>query len=186
MKHNYLEPCDIWEYYMENHGNDKGEIVCLAENSETGIEINMLFGTFGPEFLVSVDDDIVLDVETEDENGCLETAEKLYAEWIDVNPVDVINACSKNEESLEDEYDEEIEAREDELDLLVEDFVIEAAGCLDVDNEDYMDIIHDLKEHFLMYMHRKWGFDIYRPMILKDESGNEMFTKYPYEKLCEK
>ena len=45
------------------------------------------------------------------------------------------------------------------------------------------DVIDDLKEHVLEYMHRKHNFNIYRPMVVEYDDGSEEYLEYPYDSL---
>ena len=72
--------------------------------------------------------------------------------------------------------------REEELDSLIWDFVMGVfGGDTYTDFDCTGEVLDDLKDHFLEYMYRKHGFDIYRPMVLEDEDGTEFFEEYPYE-----
>lgn len=76
-----------------------------------------------------------------------------------------------------------IEDREDELDMLVFNFI---DGITDGDDLDEItdEVLQDCKEHFLEYIYTKHGIQAYRPMVLCDETGNEMIFDYPYAYVC--
>lgn len=48
------------------------------------------------------------------------------------------------------------------------------------------DFVDDVIEHTLMYVHRKFGKEIYRPMTLFDDDGNSYQVSYPYDFICER
>ena len=89
--------------------------------------------------------------------------------------------ANDEEESLLEQQDA-IEEREMELDIAVSEFISAVlGGDAYLDSEDYDDIIEDCKDHFLEYLARKHGLDIFRPMVLEDEDGEDFYEEYPYE-----
>ena len=172
----YYEPDEVWEMYLEYFLKYKdGDKVLLAENTDTGVEIYLLFD-MDPAIVVIMDncEPIYETVETEEE--CLEVVKDVYDYWLSN---DVIKDCIS--EAI-DEQDEqlEIEFREQELDSLITGFVAEVT----MDENDWLDadITEDLKEHFLMYMYKKHGLEPYRPMYIKDGNG-KLYSEFPYEYL---
>ena len=87
----------------------------------------------------------------------------------------------------DEEYDEDdlaqvlIDEREDEIDAAVDDFLAVILQTNGYEYDSAIDEIHDdAKEHFIEYLARKFKFEIYRPMYLEDENGEDFFEEYPY------
>ena len=83
----------------------------------------------------------------------------------------------------DEEIEWEIERSEGALDEAVEYFI---SSILDDEHSVFGDVpipeyvIKDCKEHFLEYLYRKHKFNIRRPMVLEDESGEDFYEEYPY------
>ena len=85
----------------------------------------------------------------------------------------------------EEEIEDAITEREDELDQAVMDFLatVLGEGFYDLDSDSNGEIVEDCKEHFLEYIARKFSISIYRPMYLEDEDGTDFYTDTPYENM---
>lgn len=177
MKQIYIEPDEVYDYFLEMYGQESE--VIIAENSTSGVEISLVFNQDGPAIAVYADDDEVHYKEIIDYNEAEKVVERIYFDWLEEDVPELLAACHE----IEENFEQKVNDREEELDILVMDFITEVT-------QEYSDIINDecvigdLKEHFLMYMYRKHGISPYRPMKLKDNKGNEVMEDYPYELLC--
>lgn len=115
------------------------------------------------------------------ENDCTQTVRKVFYEYLTEERL-----VNKILEADAEDHEEEIDNREDELDTAVFDFISEVMGepvDITLGKTKAEEIYEDFKEHALEYLARKWKLNIYRPMILEDENGEEFFEEYPYDVL---
>ena len=174
----YLEPEEIWDFFTDNYGNYTFKLI--AENQEYGVEIYLDFydDCEYPAIRVDIDDDEPVNEYVKDEAECIELVKDVYDVYLDPDVSELLDGLRE----VEEDFESIIEEREEELDNLVTDFVIDVTNeyC---DDEGFSDIINDLKEHFLAYMYKKHNLNPFRPMIIKDESGEKVFKEYPYESI---
>lgn len=89
------------------------------------------------------------------------------------------------EEELNDAIEDKITEREDELDTAMYDFLSTVAGWDAIGLNITDEVVEDCKEHFLEYLARKHGVQIYRPMIIEydndDGTTDEEYEEYPYD-----
>ena len=118
------------------------------------------------------------------EKDAKRTADRIYEEYLSIKAIETVTEAEDDGTVYVDDEDEDnqvlINEREDDLDAAVMEFVniVSDTGCYNIKDE----VLDDLKEHFLEYMHKTWGIGIYRPMYLEDvDTGEEYFTEYPYE-----
>ena len=148
----------------------------IAENEEFGLEILLSSVNGSPTITVMADDIQQYEITT-DLFHLEDVCRLVYDKYLD----NTINALSESADAAVDLRDE-IDDRESELDAAVDDFLGVVLQTFGYDTADVVDEIHDdVKEHFLEYLYRKFGMDIYRPMFLEDEDGEEFFEEYPYE-----
>lgn len=186
----FYEPVDVWRIFHEKNSKDKECDLLLAENTAYGVEITMTMEGDLPVILVTVDDQEIFQEAVVSQDDCKQTVRRAYADYLDDQRiiqffVDDVKAerqkvkddVKKNDK--EDDHEEEIADREDELRTALEEFLLVVTdGCAENDDE----VIEDCLDHFLEYLARKWEYEgIRRPMILEDESGEEFFEEYPYE-----
>ena len=116
------------------------------------------------------------------ETDAEKTCSKIYDEYLTDKVVDILTEIAEDEEESLLEQQDAIEEREMELDIAVSEFISAVlGGDAYLDSEDYDDIIEDCKDHFLEYLARKHGLDIFRPMVLEDEDGEDFYEEYPYD-----
>ena len=177
MSYIIVEPYDLWDYYERNKDEFYTTMHEVAGNYDYGIKIYVTRDGNKPQIVVEADDEEICREEIVSKQDFKETGEKIYENYLTPKAIDNIGLGEFIVEDDEYEFiDDIIEEREAELDDAVYQLVDTVSSCY-LSN----DILDDLKEHFLEYMARKWGIDIYRPMVLEDENGNDFFEEYPYE-----
>lgn len=159
-----LEPNEVWLYAIENSDEIKEFQVEIASDSDSATKIYLHEKDYA--VMVSVEEnnkEVYCEVIADYEDS-VETVEKIYNKYL-----------YEYDELFEQE--QEIHRREQALDDLIIDFVVDVADANDIDAD--MDF-EDFKNHILEYMYRKYGISPYRPSILVDKDGNEFFEEYPY------
>ena len=79
-----------------------------------------------------------------------------------------------------------IETRELEMDDAAYDFLVTILGeAFDVHSKETQEILEDLKDCICSMLYEKHGIEVYRPMYIADESGNEEFCLYPYAEITD-
>ena len=180
-----ISPQELWDYYTGHRRELAISRHEIANCWEYGVAIYITATNSFPEIVVDVDDEEVYREEIT-LSDCEQVANTLYECYLTTSAMQVVggegDAAEDTEEDTEEEEpyttEEEIEERESELEEATRDFVSVATnGALEHIDQKAID---DLTEHFLEYMARKWGIDIYRPMFLEDEEGQFHMEK-PYK-----
>ena len=174
---------NIVEYFKQNQYKLACEYDTIAENEDYGIVIYLSSTNGRPTVTVFADEDQCSEIITNLES--LENVVKTtYDTYLSSKAVDALIALDESDETELDE-DElrsiEIDERETEIDTAVDDFLNVALQTYGVDTSVIDEVHDDIKEHFLEYLYRKHGLEIYRPMYLEDEDGEDFFEEYPYE-----
>lgn len=172
-----VPPSEVWAYFHA-HKNELGtdmNLIAESEDNITGIYITETDGD--PQFIVENCNEVIDEDMAVTKTDCETTAAMLYAEYVGFT----------EEEDLSSDFESESEneiimKREDELDVLFQNMVIDILGDSYFE-DDIDDAIVDVKEHMLEYMARKHGLLIYRPMYLEDEDGKDFYSEYPYEEM---
>lgn len=178
-----LQPDEVWDYFVE-HAEECDECMFeIASCSEYGTAVYLSRSSKGIGCItVEADDQEVYNEEVIDAEDTKKTVQKVYDDYLTDKVIEILSDFEPQEDDTLQDQEDEIAMREEELDNLIWDFVMGVFG-----GETYADfdctgeVLDDLKDHFLEYMYRKHGFDIYRPMVLEDEDGTEFFEEYPYE-----
>lgn len=172
----------IVDYYKKNKFRLSQESEDIAENEAIGVVIYLSDTNGHPTITVLADDMQVAEVTT-GIDGLSELVQTMYDTYLDENAF--IATMTEGED--DGEYDEEelaealINEREDELDVAVDDFLATVLQTNGYEYDSVIDEIHDdVKEHFLEYLARKFKIELYRPMYLEDENGEDFFEEYPY------
>lgn len=195
MKTVIVQPWDVWDVFFKNLPALRTHLKRIAENLEYGVVIYVTEEDNLPEIQVYVDDDLLYSEGCVSEDDCTKTAGKIYEDYLTSNVIDkIIESTQQDEEPQEEttdddyegyaheELEQEIEEREEEIDIALSDLmetVCDADISTFCDNAE--EIMEDCKEHFLEYLYLKWGFEIRRPMFLEDEHGVEFYEEFPYD-----
>lgn len=178
-----LQPDEVWDYFVEHEEEYDKYMFEIASCSEYGTAVYLSRSSKGVGCItVEADDQEVYNEEVIDAEDTKKTVQKVYDDYLTDKVIEILSDFEPQEGDTLQDQEDEIAMREEELDNLIWDFVMGVFG-----GETYADfdctgeVLDDLKDHFLEYMYRKHGFDIYRPMVLEDEDGTEFFEEYPYE-----
>ena len=179
-----LEPSEVWSFFQGNPDDVRGLQYEIARYEEYGVNIYISSG-YEDILTVSVEADDV-QIYEEDiywEYCCASSIQNIYDEFLSSNVFNYIEEKDAMDAELElEEREELIVLREEELDNAIYEFCeYVATSKITMDLE--LDVLEDLKEHFLEYMARKHGIEIYRPMYLEGEDGEEFYTEYPYPQM---
>lgn len=172
-----VAPSDVWGYFHAHKDKFGSDMYLIAESGDglTGIYITEQDGD--PQFIVESSNEVIDEDMAVTKIDCEETAKKLYADYLGYDADDDLPLYDEEENEKET-----INEREEELDLIFQNLVLDILGDnYPEDNID--DITDDIKEHVLEYMARRHGLTIYRPMFLEDEDGVDFYSEYPYEEM---
>lgn len=184
---------EVWSFFQKNKDRLTEEMVVIAENTDTEYAVYLTEDYGYPTFFVCKGD-----LPPEYEEGainpkdCEQTAKKCYAQYL--YPVQVNSEKSfppfppEEDDSrlaLQRMKDEEYE-REDELRLALCDFLqivlIDLEDGVDIESYYGPGIIDEILDYFLEYLGFEQRLPVYRPMfITDDETGEEVYTEYPYD-----
>lgn len=178
-----LQPDEVWDYFVEHEEECDQCMFEIASCSEYGTTVYLSRSSTGVGCIsVEADDQEIYNEGIIDAEDAKKVVQKVYDDYLTDKVIEILSDFEpQGDDTLQDQEDE-IEMREEELDNLVWDFVTGVLGGDTYVDFDYAgEVFDDLKDHFLEYMYRKHGLDIYRPMVLEDEDGTEFFEEYPYE-----
>lgn len=174
---------NVVEFFKQHQYELACEYETIAENEDCGIVIYLSSTNGRPTVTVLADEDQISEIITG-----IESLENVVRTTYDtyLSEQAVISLMTKEGDVEDIDEDElirdEIDERESEIDAAVDDFLGIIAQTYGFTDDNTIDEIHDdVKEHFLEYLYRKHKLEIYRPMILEDENGEDFFEEYPYE-----
>lgn len=177
-----LQPDEVWDYFVEHEEECDECMFEIASCSEYGTTVYLSRSSKGVGCIsVEADDQEIYNEEIIDAEDAKKVVQKVYDDYLTDKVIEILSDFEPQEDDTLQDQEDEIEMREEELNNLIWDFVMGVyGGDTYADYLDY-EFLDDLKDHFLEYMYRKHGLDIYRPMVLEDEDGTEFFEEYPYE-----
>lgn len=169
---------DVWGYFKKNKDDLKSSMHEIANNPEYGVEIFITEDSGLPSITVNIDNTEVYEEMVLNEVDCEKTVKRVYEEYLTDKVITVMT-----EDNVDDDTEDIITDREEELDYAVRDFVMTALNEVYVDilGVEFDKMIEDCKEHFLEYIARKHELPVYRPMFLEYDDGVEELSDYPYE-----
>lgn len=178
-----LQPDEVWDYFVEHEEECDECMFEIASCSEYGTAVYLSRESKGIGCItVEADDQEVYSEGIIDAEDAKMTVQKVYDNYLTDKVIEILSDFEPQEDDTLQDQEDEIAMREEELDSLIWDFVTGVfGGEIYADFDCTEEVLDDLKDHFLEYMYRKHGFDIYRPMVLEDEDGTEFFEEYPYE-----
>ena len=189
---------EAWEYY-EEHGRDLiMNSIKIAENLEYGVEIFLTAKTVStyhnipqasretlmPEIIVNVDGELAYDDCAQNKNIFITIVDEIYEEYLSHNLIDkTLDFEDVPKEISFVEKELAIDDREHELDeavfSLLEVVCPEATDIVPNPEELYS----GLKDKICEYLYKEWELSVYRPMIVEDEDGKDIFLEYPYPEI---
>lgn len=191
MKQVIFEPTVVWQYHEANKKVLENNVLLIAKNEEYGVEIFLSSDGTHPQFNVIADDTLQYSDFAMNEEDCINTLNEIFDDYLTENIVqnlinkEIDESCEHPTDTDDDDGSEIIElikAREAVLVSTLLDFVIESMDSdTKISEPDFWDKLQDCLEHFLKYLSEK-GFDVYRPMLIKDEATKKVsLVEYPYK-----
>jgi len=174
-----LWPKDIWEWTQRPDVKKrlKSEIVSIAESGLTGYEICVSVESNLVTLYVYDGDKRVYNEAVVSTGDCQRTAQKLFDKYLPKEDDD-----DEDMDRLDKEA--EIEDREDYLHYAFIDFLSAVCDCdmSSAYDAGYSSDLDDVFEEILLKLATEHDIPVYRPMfIVEEETGNEVYTEYPYE-----
>lgn len=178
-----IEAADVWEYAQRHRSELNNEAHIIAENADFGIEICISIDSYYPVITVSADNIDIYEESIFTQFSCSNIVSEIYETYLTTSYVSSV-AEKSGENTAEDKVDEGdlIIERELELDEAIENFisVVDPETVTTMKAGEFEKLKEDLKDHFLEYIARKHNIQIYRPMYLEYDDGDE-FELYPYD-----
>lgn len=174
-----ITPSEVWTYFQEYKDKLKTEMHKIAESPNGSWEVWISSEDDNLRIIVTdTDDDIIDEGWATTEHECLDIVGDIYSCYLGY-----VDADDEVDLDSEDEYinQELISAREDEIDVLFQNFLFDLLP--DTDEDIIATAADDIKEHVLEYIARKHRLPIYRPMYLEGEDGKDFYSEYPYEEM---
>ena len=171
---------EAWQRFLSY---DDGEEIELASNDETGISIMMYVGETRPTVYVSCDDTKLDEEECVSAGDCAETVKYYYDTYLDGTVSDIARRFEEIEEEEVLDPQKEVNERELELEIAVDDFIQTLAPNVSDFVDDYDELLEEILELNFEYLFKVHHLSAYRPAFLKDKDGNKKFTKYPYDQI---
>lgn len=175
-----LAPEDIWAWAQdpESEIRMKSEMILVAESECTGYEVYVSIDSRLVTLYVYEGERLEYNEAVVSAEDCKSTAKRLYAKYL-------MPSENKREEPVDDpDLYWEIDEREDELMFAFMEFLsvvcdYDITAAFDAGYEMEM---RDAFEDILARLAYEHGFFVYRPtFIIDEETGDEMYTEYPYE-----
>ncbi len=182
-QHIIVQASEVWGLFQREREALATHQRKIGENPEFGAEVFLEESDGKPNIVAYLDDEEVYSELCVSESDCKTTVQKFYDEYLTEKVLNRYFGEDEEDDYTHFEEQSEIDDREAELDMAVEDFLSIALDGFNLDDVVDMsdEICEDIKEHFLEYLARKWSLPIRRPMYLEDEDGEEFFEEYPYE-----
>lgn len=174
---------NVWKYYTEHTKELARTTKLVACNEEFDIEIHITDESGVMNATVYLGNVEVATEDVIDYADCRETMKGMYQKYI----YDAENFVKSRQQEAEYEDEEElIEDRENEMDDAVYDLLSTFCGgsFIDAASKETQEIIEDIKDTLCEMLFEKHGIEVYRPMYIADDDGNEEFSLYPYAELA--
>lgn len=182
----HVKPEDVWKFYNRNAEQLADQMVSIAENEDTGINVYLTEDSDSPQLVVTDNNDKVIHEEYLVSHPDAErSTKKIYEKY--VVPIDTTPASDDeddDEEITRSDMEDAIYEREDEILMAFEDF-------LEVLMEESRDVLYDgyhdkqfddLLNKVVRLIATESPVRVRRPMFLIDEvTGLEVYAEYPYE-----
>ena len=178
-----IEAADVWRYWQLHQTQLLGSPYCIAEDAESGLEIELSTNQYTqPEITVFFDDDEVSREICYGPSDCNAIVLQVYNDYLS-SPVSAYQskqagkAAAPQSAKPVPDHGAEIADRWDELTTAVFDLLTVVFPKTDIPVLD--GIADEAAEKILWVLHREFKLPIYRPMWLEDDAG-EFFEEYPY------
>lgn len=175
----YIEPQDVWDYAADNLEKLDEVMVCAAANDDTGVSIYVTVDEEDfPVLSVVRDSEEIYQEYFLNPQECERKSEEIYAKYLEEDLAGKVIADSFYEDDSED-FEEKQAERENEIDSALIEFIeaIHENGSFDLSETE----LEEIKDSFLEILAKDYGLNIYRPMTLVTDEGEEFTEDYPYE-----
>lgn len=188
----YVKPRDVWDFYNENKELCVTKQLLLAASQKEGVEIYLTNNEDGRPCIY------VYDAETNDElierftlfsqANAESTATSLYKVYLDAAAASTSLTPETKQEPVDDADDEPsvgdlldiVYERDDELMLGLTDFLEVVFGVKNISDSYDDEELWDILDEFLIHLTDNHGAVIWRPTMLDDDAGGEIYCEYPY------
>lgn len=178
-----LKPENVWQYYKDHTAEFRNHMKLAACNEEFDTEIQICEEGDLLTVYAYLDDQPVGSEEIINASDAKASMERMYQEYI-YNAEGLVEQWKLQQEA--DEEEDTIETRELELDDAAYEFLVSVLGeAFDVHSKETQEILEDVKDCVLPMLYEKHGIEVYRPMYIADDNGNEEFCLYPYSEITE-
>lgn len=175
---------NVWKYYTKHQAELEKTTKCVAVNYDHEIEIHITDEGGVLTAMVYLENVEVASTQTIDYQSTRETMLEMYQKYI----YDAETFLAERQKEI-DQDDEEImiEDRESELDDAVYDMlsVFCNDNAFDLQSKETLEMFEDLKDLICETLYECFGIEVYRPMYIADDDGNEEFSLYPYAEIME-
>lgn len=174
-----VEADKVWEYFKKREDDLTSDYATIAMSDDEAVLICVTEHHGFPQIVVFEDGEDIFEEVALSPLDCAQTSEYAYDIFLNGWREDF----GAETEDDKPEVDEEklIQFREDEL----SDAVYAMLDTVLLDSKrGYLileDLIEPVKDLICEHLARHFNLDIYRPMMLEDEEGEEFFTEYPYD-----
>lgn len=173
-----LPPESVWQYSQAHAAELQTQEKLLAYDPDSRTRIQLCVEENIPTVYVFRGSSIVAVHELEDADDTIGTLRWLYGDFLD--DAEIADDIP-DETDQEQEEEELIESREEELDDAAYDFLTVVLGeLLDLNSRETQELLEDIKDTVLPMLYEKHNINIYRPMYIADATGTQEFTLYPY------
>lgn len=178
-----VQPEDVWRIFESEEWYLRDHMKAIGLNRQFGAAVYLSSEGGAPVITAYLDDDEVESEYCTDQADCRLTAKRFFDDYLTEKVID--KAVNTEIDSIQSHFEQqcEIDDRESELDMAVEDFLSVALDSTTIADyfDDAEEVFEDIKDHFIEYLARKFGLPIRRPMFLEDEDGKEFYEDYPYD-----
>lgn len=179
----YLEPSEVWQYYKNHTHELKDGMKLAARNQEYDTEIYITEAGGLLTASVYLENQELDSEEMLNASDTESSMKRLYEKYITKAEEFVKEYAARC--GIEDEEDL-IDERELELDDAAYDFLVAILGeAFDTSSKETQEVLEDVKDCICPMLYAKHGIEVYRPMYIADEDGNEEFCLYPYAEITE-
>lgn len=185
----HLSAYDVWQFFESNIERLGKEMVCIAENVNTGYSVYLEEKSGIPFFKVFRDEEFEYGEAATCALECREIATKVYRKYL--FPVTVMSdygddlpaePAPLDEEDQIEMLDDIIYERDDELHLAAMDFMSTLLNVTpdEVEQLTYEGFCDDFIRKIGKMLAEEESISIYHPTWTPDETGVQFFNEYPY------
>lgn len=174
----HVQSEDVWRFFCRNIAKLQANLVKIAEDDESKIEVYLTEECNFPCFYVYKEgDECVYEEIATSGADCEFVAEEIYRKYIS-EPL----TTSSGDVISRSEADDLCFEREDEIRLAVQDMLDVVLGVPYRKKEIKDTVLVEIVDHIVEYLAVVKEHPVRRPMIINDEAtGEDVYCEYPYE-----